>query len=51
MADAQLNPARDAAARPREADSPDDSRVVQFGPDMRLNLDAGVELSAVHIAY
>jgi homoserine O-acetyltransferase/O-succinyltransferase len=51
MADAQLNPARDAAARPREADSPHDSLVVHFGPDKPLKLDAGVELSPFQIAY
>ena len=51
MADAQLNPARDAAARAREADSPHDSLVAHFGPDKPLKLDAGVELSPFQIAY
>jgi homoserine O-acetyltransferase len=51
MADAQLNPAHDAAAPPREADSPRDSLVAQFGPDKPLKLDAGVELSPFQIAY
>jgi homoserine O-acetyltransferase/O-succinyltransferase len=51
MPDAQLNPARDAAAPPREADSPRDSLVARFGPDKPLKLDAGVELSPFQIAY
>jgi homoserine O-acetyltransferase len=51
MADVRLNPARDAAASPREADSPRDSLVVRFGPDRPLKLDAGVELSPFQIAY
>src|SRR3954471_20919693 len=51
MADAQLNSARDAAAPPREADSPRDSLVARFGPDKPLKLDAGVELSPFQIAY
>jgi homoserine O-acetyltransferase len=51
MADVQLNPAPDAAAPPREADSPRDSLVARFGPDKPLKLDAGVELSPFQIAY
>ena len=51
MADVQLNPAPDAAATPREADSPRDSLVARFGPDKPLKLDAGVELSPFQIAY
>jgi homoserine O-acetyltransferase/O-succinyltransferase len=51
MADAQLNPVRDAAAPAREADSPRDSLVAHFGPDKPLKLDAGVELSPFQIAY
>jgi homoserine O-acetyltransferase len=51
MADVQLNPAQDAAAPPREADTPRDSLVAYFGPDKPLKLDAGVELSPFQIAY
>jgi homoserine O-acetyltransferase len=51
MADVELNPARDAAGSPREADSPRDSLVARFGPDKPLKLDAGVELSPFQIAY
>src|SRR4051812_43323193 len=51
MADVELNPARDAAGSPREADSPRDSLVARFGADKPLKLDAGVELSPFQIAY
>jgi homoserine O-acetyltransferase len=51
MVEVQLNPARDAAGSPREADTPRDSLVVHFGPDKPLKLDAGVELSPFQIAY
>jgi homoserine O-acetyltransferase len=51
MVEVQLNPARDAAGGPREADTPRDSLVVHFGPDKPLKLDAGVELSPFQIAY
>jgi len=40
----------DPSARTREADNPH-SRVVRFGPDRPLRLDAGVDLSPFQIAY
>jgi homoserine O-acetyltransferase len=46
----EVSAARDKA-RSREADSPRDSLVVQFGADKPLKLDAGVELSPFQIAY
>jgi homoserine O-acetyltransferase len=42
--------ASDTADRMREADDPH-SRVVKFGPDKPLRLDAGVDLSPFQIAY
>ena len=51
MVDVQLNPARDAAGSPREADNPRDSLVARFGPDKPLKLDAGVELAPFQVAY
>src|SRR6201987_4773774 len=47
---ANLTILRDAGARTREADSPH-SPVVRFGPDTPLQLDAGIELAPVQIAY
>jgi homoserine O-acetyltransferase len=51
MVDVQLNRARDAQERAREADHPRDSLVAYFGPDKPLKLDAGVALSPFQIAY
>jgi homoserine O-acetyltransferase len=51
MADVQLNRARDAQERAREADHPRDSLIAHFGPDTPLKLDAGIALSPFQIAY
>ena len=51
MVDVQLNRARDAQERAREADHPRDSLIAHFGPDKPLKLDAGVSLSPFQIAY
>src|SRR3954467_2180242 len=51
MADVQLNRARDAQERAREADHPRDSLLARFGPDKPLKLDAGIALSPFQIAY
>ena len=51
MVEAKLSAAQDVAGRPREADDPQQSLVVRFGPDKPLRLDAGVELSPFQIAY
>ena len=51
MVEAKLSAALSVAGRPREADNPQQSLVVRFGPDKPLRLDAGVELSPFQIAY
>src|SRR5690349_21154356 len=51
MVDVQLNRARDAQERAREADHPRDSLITYFGPDKPMKLDAGVALSPFQIAY
>jgi homoserine O-acetyltransferase/O-succinyltransferase len=60
MAEAQLSAIRSAAAKSREAESPNgpsrevespQSPVVRFGPDRPLRLDARVDLSPFQVAY
>jgi homoserine O-acetyltransferase/O-succinyltransferase len=51
MVEAKLSAALNVAGRAREADNPQQSLVVRFGPDKPLRLDAGVELSPFQIAY
>jgi homoserine O-acetyltransferase len=51
MVEVQLNRAREAQERAREADHPRDSLIAHFGPDKPLKLDAGVSLSPLQIAY
>ena len=51
MVEVQLNRAREAQERAREADHPRDSLIAHFGPDKPLKLDAGVSLSPFQIAY
>lgn len=46
----QLRPSFPELAR-KQADEPDDSLIVDFGPDCPLRLDSGVEFAPLRIAY
>ncbi len=46
----QLRPSFPELAR-KQADEPDDSLIVDFGPDRPLRLDSGVEFAPLRIAY
>ena len=47
----EVTAAPEVSPRSREADAPRDSRLVRFGADRPLRLDAGVDLAPFQIAY
>jgi homoserine O-acetyltransferase/O-succinyltransferase len=51
MGEANWTSRQEAADSPREADQPHESLIAHFGADRPLQLDAGVELAPLQIAY